>query len=77
LGAREQGDDKARIGLALGELRLGDDAPLAAPTLARQPLELLEGARRLAAAPALRLGLPSSSAILATSRSFFATPSTK
>jgi hypothetical protein len=57
LGARKRSDDKARIGLALGQLRLGDDAAFAAPTLARQPLELLEDARRLAAAPALRCGL--------------------
>jgi hypothetical protein len=51
--AFERGDDIARICLVAGELRLGNDAPLAAPAPARLPAELLEIARRLAGARAL------------------------
>src|SRR5262249_33703282 len=55
LGSLERGNDKARIGLPGGELRLGHDPPLAAPAVERGPLEILEAARRLAGPPALRL----------------------
>jgi hypothetical protein len=48
LRARQRGNDKARIGLALGPLRLGDDPPLGAPAVARAPAEILEAACRLA-----------------------------
>src|SRR5205823_13616831 len=45
--ARQRGDDKPRIGLAFGPFRLGDDAALAAPAVARRPGEVPEAARRL------------------------------
>ena len=53
--ARQRGDDKAWVGLALGPFRLGDDPALAAPALERPPSEVLEAARRLACALALLL----------------------
>src|SRR5262249_62305049 len=52
LGSLERGDDKARIGLPGGELRLGHDPSLAAPAVERSPPEILEAARRLAGPPA-------------------------
>src|SRR5205823_5574858 len=48
-------DDEARIGLASGDLRLADDAALAAPAAACPILEVLEVSRRLASPPALHL----------------------
>src|SRR3954452_9496367 len=41
------GDDKARIGLALGPFSLADDAPDAAPTVQGGPAEVLEAASGL------------------------------
>jgi hypothetical protein len=38
----ERGDDEARIGLALSVLGFGDHPPVAAPTVARRPHEVLE-----------------------------------
>src|SRR5437016_10682542 len=56
-GARQRGDDEAGIGLAVGELGLANDPAPAAPAAThRRPHEALEGARRLAGPPALRLG---------------------
>ena len=48
LFARQRGDDKARVGFALGPFRLGDDPALATPAVARVPGKVLEAARRLA-----------------------------
>src|SRR6516162_7079707 len=44
--ARQRGYDKARIGLAAGPFRLGDDPPFAAPAVAGAPSEVLEAACR-------------------------------
>src|SRR4029077_10607468 len=69
--ARQRGDDKARIGFAAGPFRLGHDAALAAPAVARLPGEVTEAARRFfgLSAPlrrrgALRLDLPDQPAVL-------------
>src|SRR5207237_6892029 len=40
--AAERGDDKARVGRALGPFGLGDDPALAAPAVPRRPHEILE-----------------------------------
>ena len=48
LRAGQRGDDKARVGFALGPFRLGDDTALAAPAVARAPGKVPEAARRLA-----------------------------
>ena len=42
--ARQRGDDKARIGLPFGPLRLGDNPALTAPTGAGAPGKVLEAA---------------------------------
>src|SRR5215831_8251594 len=42
LGTCERGNDEARIGVAVRPLSFGDNPALAAPALARPPLELLE-----------------------------------
>jgi len=55
LGA-QRGDDKARIGRASGPFRLGHNAALAAPAVARRPLGFLEPASGLAAGFAVFLG---------------------
>ena len=55
--ARQRGDDKARVGLALGPFGLGDDAAFVAPTVARSPGKVLEATRRLAGFLALLGGL--------------------
>src|SRR5438128_11462704 len=49
------GDEEAGIAVALGHLGFGDDAPGAAPAVARPPGEVLEAPRRLAG-PAAPLG---------------------
>src|SRR3954453_6519654 len=48
LGGCQGGDDKERIGLALGPLLLADDAPDAAPTVAGGPAEVPEATGGLA-----------------------------
>ena len=70
--------DWRRTDLRRGPLRhLGNDAALAAPTVARQPPELLEDARGLPVRRLFASACASSSAIIATSRSFRAKPSRK
>src|SRR4029077_19402991 len=46
--ARQRGDDKAWVGLALGPFRLGHDPALATPAVARAPGKVLEATGRLA-----------------------------
>src|SRR5665213_373237 len=53
----QRGDNKTRIGLIAGPLRLADDTALAAPTIARAPREIGKAPGRLAGSPGLRLGL--------------------
>ena len=45
LGARQRGDDKARVGPAAGPFGLRDNPPLAAPAIQGRPREVLEAAR--------------------------------
>ena len=54
LRRRERGDDEARVGLVARHLGLADDAAFPAPTVQRRVAEVLEAARRPAAADGYR-----------------------
>src|ERR1700735_2346471 len=54
--AWERGHDKARIALAPGPFRLGDDPARAAPAIERRPDEVLEAASGFAGARGFGLG---------------------
>jgi hypothetical protein len=56
VAGRQRGDDEAGVCFTLRPLRLGNDAPLAAPALACRPHEVLEAARRPAGFLALLAG---------------------
>ena len=57
LGRFQRGDDKAEIGLAAGDLRLADDAAIAAPGVQRRPQEVLEPSCRPSGPQAVQAGL--------------------